>query len=76
MRLGVNLGYGVDLSAETTHVRDTGRPLVSENTTSMIKAKWRRRKLQATFDLRRERDAQGDFERTRTYAQFIVRRDF
>lgn len=76
MRLWTRLGYGFDLSAEATRERDTGTPEARERTLVSAKARWRRRKLSLTFDLTRVRDAQGAAERTRTYGQVVLRRDF
>jgi hypothetical protein len=76
LRLWSRVGWGIDLSAEGSRYRDTGTPLVRDGATATLKAQWRRRKVLWTFDLTRVRDAQGAAERTRTYAQVILRRDF
>ncbi len=76
LRLWSRLGWGIDLSAEASRFRDTGAPLVREGASASLKAQWRRRKLLWTFDLTRVRDAQGAAERTRTYGQILLRRDF
>jgi len=68
--------YGVDFSAEASHERDTGTPEARERSLVSAKAQWRRRKLLLTADLTRVRDAQGIIERTRTYGQIMLRRDF
>lgn len=76
LRFSAPLGWGVQLNAEATRARDTGTPTLRESSLAMVKLKWRRRKLQASFDVRREKDTQGVLERTRTLAQFLLRRDF
>jgi hypothetical protein len=76
MRLWSRVGWGIDLSAEASRYRDTGTPVARDGASATFKAQWRRRKLLWTFDLTRVRDAQGTAERTRTYAQVILRRDF
>lgn len=76
LRLGARTENGIDLSAEATHERDTGGPQTRERTFASAKARWRMRKLQATFDLTRVRETQGVTGRTRTYGQLVLRRDF
>ncbi len=76
LRLWSRVGYGVNLSAEASRERDTGTPVARERSTVSVKAQWHRRKLRFTFDLTRVRDAQGAAERTRTYGQIVLRRDF
>jgi len=76
LRLWARAGFGIDLSAEASHERDTGAPEVRERTLVSAKAQWRKRKLMLTADLTRVRDAQGVTERTRTYGQIVLRRDF
>lgn len=76
LRLWSRVGYGIDLSAEASRERDTGTPVARERSSASVKAQWRKRKLLLTFDLTRVRDAQGAAERTRTYGQIILRRDF
>ena len=76
VRLSVPLGWGVDLNAEATRSRDTGSSVLKENSFALVKLKWRKRKLQASFDIKRDRDTVGAFERSRTLAQFLLRRDF
>ena len=76
LRMWARAGAGIDLSADASHERDTGAPEVRERTLLSAKAQWRRRKLLLTADLTRVRDAQGAVERTRTYGQIMLRRDF
>ena len=76
VRFRVPLGWGVDLNAEATRTRDTGTSVVKENSFALVKLQWRKRKLQASFDIRRDKDAVGPLERSRTLAQFLLRRDF
>jgi len=76
LRLWSRVGWGIDLSAEASRERDTGSPEARERSLLTAKAQWRRRKLSLSFDLSRVRDAQGAAERTRTYGQIMLRRDF
>jgi len=76
LSLWARAGYGIDLSAEASRERDTGTPQARERSMLSAKAQWRKRKLQVTFDLSRVRDAQGASQRTRTYGQIMLRRDF
>ena len=76
LRLWARVGYGIDLSAEASRERDTGAPVARERSSASVKAQWRKRKLLVTFDLTRVRDAQGGAERTRTYGQIVLRRNF
>ena len=76
IRLWARIGYGIDLSAEASRHRDTGAPELREGSAASIRAQWRQRKLLWTLDLTRVHDAQGLAERTRTYGQLLLRRDF
>ncbi|MBE0624299.1 MAG: hypothetical protein IH606_05745 [Burkholderiales bacterium] len=76
LSLWARAGYGIDLSAEASHERDTGTPETRERSLLSAKAQWRKRKFLVTFDLSRVRDAQGASQRTRTYGQVMLRRDF
>lgn len=76
LSLWARAGYGIDLSAEASRERDTGAPETRERSLLSAKAQWRKRKFLVTLDLSRVRDAQGSVERTRTYGQIMLRRDF
>ena len=76
MRLSSRLPYNVDVSLDATRERDTGTPIARERSYLVARARWRMRKLQWTFELQRTQDAQGESQRTRSYAQFTLRRDF
>ena len=79
---GIDLGLSailplnVNVSLNATRERDTGTPLARERAFLAARAKWRVRKLQLSFELTRTHDAQGESQRSRTYAQFLLRRDF
>ena len=76
LRLWSNVGYGIELSADASRERDSGGPELRERSLVSARAQWRRRKLSVSFDLTHVRDAQGAAERTRTYGQIMLRRDF
>ncbi len=76
VRLSSRLPYNIDVSLNATRERDTGAPLARERSYVAARAKWRMRKLQATFELTRTHDAQGESQRTRSYGLFTLRRDF
>lgn len=76
VRLSSRLPYNIDVSLDATRERDTGTPLARVRSYLAARAKWRMRKLQLTFELNRTHDAQGESQRTRTYAQLVLRRDF
>lgn len=76
LRLWARVGKGVNLSAEASRYRDSGTPELRQGSLASIKAQWRQRKLSWTFDLNHSYDAQGAAERTRTFAQMLLRRDY
>ncbi|MDD5176541.1 MAG: hypothetical protein PHQ05_08995 [Sterolibacterium sp.] len=76
LRLGMSPGFGLTLFADASRMRDTGTPLAREYSVASIKAKWRIRKLSASFDVNRVRESQGKADRLRTFGQFTLRRDF
>lgn len=67
---------GLDVSLEATRDRDTGKALLRERHYLAAKAQWRIRQFRLGFELSRTREKQGDYERTRNYAQLVLRRDF
>lgn len=76
MRLWARLAKGVSLSAEASRYRDSGAPALRQGSLASIKAQWRQRKLSWTFDLNHSSEVQGSAERTRTFAQMLLRRDY
>jgi hypothetical protein len=76
LRLAARLPYNIEVSLDASRERDTGASVPRERSFMLARAKWRKRKLQWSLDLNRTRDVQGAAERTRTYLQFTLRRDF
>ena len=70
------LSFGLEVSADASYERDTGGPVPRRRVVDSFKAKWRYRKASLSVDLGRTRESQGAFERTRTLAQILARRDF
>lgn len=67
---------GVDLSARASYERDTGGQVPRTRQLATAKAQWRYRRASLTMDITRTRETQGAFERNRTLAQILLRRDF
>lgn len=76
VRLSSRLPYNIDVSLDATRERDTGTPIARERSYLVARAKWRMRKLESTFELHRTQDTQGESQRTRSYAQLTLRREF
>jgi len=70
------LWFGLEVSADASYELDTGSPVPRRRIADSLKAKWRYRKASLTMDFGRTRESQGEFERTRTLAQILARRDF
>jgi hypothetical protein len=76
LRLWARVAKGVGVSAEASRYRDAGTPELRQGSLASIKAQWRQRKLSWTFDLNHSYEVQGVAERTRTFAQMLLRRDY
>lgn len=67
---------GIDLSARASYERDTGALVPRTRQLATARAQWRYRRASLTMDFTRTRETQGAFERNRTLAQILLRRDF
>ena len=67
---------GIDLSANMSYERDTGGGVPRTRLLTTARAQWRYRRASVTMDFTRTRETQGAFERNRTLAQILLRRDF
>jgi hypothetical protein len=76
LRLWTRHPLGIDLSASTTYERDTGGLVPRTRLLATARAQWRYRRASLTMDFTRTHETQGAFERNRTLAQILLRRDF
>jgi hypothetical protein len=67
---------GMEISATASYERDTGGLLPRTRQLATAGARWRYRQAQLVADFTRLRETQGEFERYRTVAQLLLRRDF
>jgi len=67
---------GIDLSANASYERDTGALVPRTRMLATARLQWRYRRANLTMDFTRARETQGTFERNRTLAQILMRRDF
>lgn len=67
---------GIDASVNATYERDTGSLVPRTRMLATARLQWRYRKASVTMDFTRTREGQGDFERSRTLGQIVLRRDF
>ncbi len=66
---------GIDLTADAGYERDTGGVVPRSRTFGSLRAQWRYRKATLQAEFLHVRESQGGFERTRTAAQLLFRRD-
>lgn len=65
---------GIDLSVNAGYEIDDGAPTIRRRTTAAAKAQWRYRRVVLAVEFLYTRDVQGEFERTRTLGQVLLRR--
>lgn len=75
LRFSTRSWFGIDVSAVRNFERDASGPLPRQRWSDAINAQWRERKLTVTARLGRTRETQGDFARTHTIFQFVLRRE-
>lgn len=66
---------GIDLSADAGYERDTGGVVPRSRAFGSLKAQWRYRKATMSAEFLHVKESQGGFERARTVAQLLFRRD-
>lgn len=66
---------GIDLSADAGYERDTGGVVSRSRAFGSLKAQWRYRKATLSAEFLHVKESQGGFERARTVAQLLFRRD-
>ena len=76
LRLATRHPLGLEISANATYERDTGAIEERSRRLAAARAQWRYRQASLVMDYTRVRETQGAFERRRTLAQVLLRRDF
>lgn len=66
---------GIDLSADAGYERDSGGSTPRSRAFGSLKAQWRYRKATVSAEFLHVKESQGGFERSRTVAQMLFRRD-
>ena len=76
LRYWARFRLGVEASANVSHEVDNGGLISRRRTITAVKAQWRYRKLNVSFDLGRTLETQGESTRSRALVQIMARRDF
>jgi hypothetical protein len=70
------LWFGLEVTFDSGYETDTGSPILRRRLANAFRAQWHYRKASLSMEFVRTRETQGTFERTRTLAQMLARRDF